>query len=116
MTEKDPNWCGLKDSPEFPQCCCNCSYHLEVHYHCCTNPKPSDEELKLQSNDGKCVCGVRKGWACVHPDPGMEFHQTRVHDNWPEHSCGCECYDPIDKQKDLEARERAKLERPDFWK
>jgi hypothetical protein len=71
--------CQLKVEP-FKQCCCKCIYHLPVHHHCTTEPKPT-KKVK-----GRCVCGVQKGWACVAPEFG------RVYDNWPKHSVGCECY------------------------
>jgi hypothetical protein len=77
--------CTLKD-PELMQCCCNCAYLRAVHYHCCTEPKPTDEQKKAAGIEGRCVCGVQKGWACAMPD------RDRIYDNWPQHSCGCELY------------------------
>lgn len=59
------------------QCCCNCKHHLPVNRHCWIDGRIHDE----------CVCGERKGWACVPPGFG------RVHDNWPEHDYGCEMYE-----------------------
>lgn len=82
-------WCGLKDDPTFVQCCCNCKHLHPVHYHCCTEPKPTDEQKKAAGIEGRCVCGVQKGWACHNPEM-----DGRIYDNWPQHSCGCECYDP----------------------
>ena len=87
MTE-EPQWCGLRDDPQFVQCCCNCKNLRPVHFHCCTEPKPTDEEKQAAGVTGRCVCGIQKGWACVMPESG------RIYDNWPQHSCGCECYDP----------------------
>lgn len=78
--------CGLND-PDWRQCCCNCKFHRPVHFHCCTNPKPTEEQKKAAGIEGGCVCGVQKGWACVTPD-------LRIHDNWPLHNIGCELYDP----------------------
>lgn len=60
------------------QCCCNCKHHLPVNNHCHTC---GVERLT------RCMCGDRKGWACVPPGLG------RVHDNWPEHDYGCEMYE-----------------------
>lgn len=80
--------CQLQVEP-FYQCCCNCVYHREVHYHCCTEPKPTEAQKAAAKVDGRCVCGVPKGWACVHPEGG------HVYDNWPMHSVGCECYSPM---------------------
>lgn len=86
--------CQLGVEP-FYQCCCNCKNLLPVHFHCCTNPKPTEEQkeaAKLVGWDGgRCVCGIQKGWACVNPEMG-----GRVVDRHPFHSCGCECYDPKD--------------------
>ena len=89
--EPKKDWCGLKDDPTFAQCCCACAFHLPVHYHCGTSPKPTDDEKAAAGVTGKCVCGVRKGWACVPPGAGV------VHDNWPEHYIGCELYTPKHK-------------------
>ena len=77
--------CQMTAEPS-SQCCCNCIYLRPVHYHCCTEPKPADEQKKSAGIEGRCVCGVQKGWACVGPDT------DRIYDNWPRHSCGCECY------------------------
>jgi len=82
-------WCGLKDDPVLVQCCCNCKHLHPVHYHCCTEPKPTDEQKKAAGIEGRCVCGVQKGWACHNPEM-----DGRIYDNWPQHSCGCECHDP----------------------
>ena len=79
--------CQLTVAP-FYQCCCRCRHHLPVHYHCTTVQQPTEEQKKVAGGDGRCVCGVQKGWACVLP----EHH--RVYDNWPEHGCGCELYEP----------------------
>jgi hypothetical protein len=76
------------DVEPMKQCCCNCAFHLPVHFHCCTSLTLSAEQKKAAGVEGRCVCGVQKGWACVQPDGG------RVYDNWPEHSCGCELYTP----------------------
>lgn len=86
----DPaTWCGLKDNPDFVQCCCNCQHLHPVHYHCCTEPKPTEEQKKAAGIEGRCVCGVQKGWACFNPEM-----DGRIYDNWPQHCCGCECYTP----------------------
>lgn len=71
------------------QCCCNCKYHLAVHYHCTTEPK-------LPPSYGKCICVVQKGWACGSPS-----FLPVIYDNWPEHSVGCEEYEPIKPHEDL---------------
>jgi len=63
------------------QCCCTCQYHLPVMHHCTTSPE-------LREKHGGCCCGAQKGWACVAPGMGC------VHDDWPEHSCGCELHTP----------------------
>ena len=77
--------CTLKD-PELMQCCCNCVHLRAVHYHCCTEPKPTDAQKSAAGIEGCCVCGVQKGWACAMPE------HERIYDNWPQHSCGCELY------------------------
>jgi len=82
--------CQLTVAP-FYQCCCVCEYHKAVHYHCCTEPKPTLEEISKAKLTGSCVCSVRKGWACVVPESGV------VYDNWGEHSCGCEMFKDIRK-------------------
>jgi hypothetical protein len=79
------NECQLTVEPLY-QCCCNCVYLRAVHYHCTTDPKPSQPELDAAGITGRCVCRVQKGWACCAP----EF--DRVYDNWQQHSCGCELY------------------------
>lgn len=109
----DTDWCGLKDDPHFIQCCCNCKHHLEVHYHCGKGNAPTEQERIKFGSFGKCGCMIRKGWACVL-NMGEPFHETRVYDNWPEHSCGCECYDPIDKKKQEDAEQFANDSRHDF--
>lgn len=81
------NGCFLND-PELPQCCCNCVHHRPVHYHCCTYPKPTRQQKRAAGIEGRCVCKVQKGWACVGPET------DRIYDNWPQHSPGCECYTP----------------------
>ena len=89
-------WCGLiDDDPNIKskQCCCNCIFHLPVHYHCCTSPKPSEAERKASNNSCKCVCGTQKGWACVYITDN-ELKEAVVYDNWHEHSIGCELYTP----------------------
>jgi len=78
------------------QCCCTCIYHMPVHFHCCTEPKPCEPK-------GECVCGVQKGWACVclpmSDDNGKTLAGVRVYDNWPEHSVGCELHTPNDRSQ-----------------
>lgn len=89
--------CQLTVEPFF-QCCCNCVYHRPIHFHCCTEPKPTEEQKKASGHDGgRCVCGVIKGWACVGPD------SERVYDNWGEHSCGCELYTEREHSPQAEA-------------
>ncbi len=95
-------WCGLKDDPEFVQCCCNCVHHIPVHFHCGIKPEP--EQKKSAGVDGRCVCKVQKGWACANPE--ME----RIYDNWPEHSCGCECYTTAEDLKRDQERQRKALD------
>jgi len=79
--------CQMKEAP-FYQCCCNCIYLKAVHYHCCTEPTPTEEQKIEAGITGRCVCGVQKGWACAMPE------SDRIYDNWPRHSCGCELYTP----------------------
>ena len=97
--------CQLRREPFF-QCCCTCIHHKPVYFHCCTEPKPTDEQKaearKIGSWDGdRCVCGIQKGWACVCP------MSDAVYDNWLEHSCGCELHTTKEedekwrKQKDV---------------
>ena len=81
----DNTTCQL-NAESFYQCCCKCVYHRPIHFHCCTEPKPTEEEKKATGVEGSCVCGVQKGWACTCP------MSDRIYDNWPEHSCGCELY------------------------
>lgn len=78
--------CQKKEGPLF-QCCCDCIYLRAVHYHCCTEPKPSEAERKKFKSTGRCVCGVRKGFACCNPEL-----DSRIYDNWPKHSGGCEMH------------------------
>ena len=61
------------------QCCCMCKYHLPIHYHCSTLPKPVPDP-------NNCVCNIPKGWACYYP------LERVIYDNWPEHSRGCELF------------------------
>jgi hypothetical protein len=70
--------CQLNEPP-FYQCCCTCKHHRPVHYHCTT-------DWPLKEQIGGCICNIQKGWACVPPD-GL------VHDQWCEHSVGCELHD-----------------------
>lgn len=74
---------------EFKQCCCNCQYLAAVHYHCTI-------DHGIREATGGCVCGIQKGWACIgfisQPDP--RDGPVRIHDNWTEHSVGCEMYMP----------------------
>lgn len=73
------------------QCCCNCQYHLAVHFHCTTEPKPEPRPAERT-----CVCPVQKGWACASP-----AYHPRAYDNWPEHSVGCEEYEPIKPHEEV---------------
>ena len=89
-------WCGLNDEA-LKQCCCKCIFHLPVHFHCVTQPQPSAEQRAAAgvSLTDSCVCGVRKGWACVNLSLSSDkdtLEGVRVEDNWLEHSAGCECY------------------------
>ena len=82
--------CQLNSGPFF-QCCCNCKKHLQDNHHCTL-------DTELRAKEGGCVCSIKKGWVCI----GLWVEgdgQGRVHSGWPEHSCGCEMYDPI---KDIE--------------
>ena len=80
--------CGLKDK-KWRQCCCICRYHTRVNYHCCTDPKPD----KSLHPDSKCCCSVSKGWACiVEVAMDTDNPNAAIHDNWLEHSCGCEMF------------------------
>lgn len=73
----DPPGCQMN---VIGQCCCDCIYHVPVNYGCGTEPKP-DASLY-----DKCCCSVKKGFACIVPGA------HGIHDNWAEHSCGCELY------------------------
>lgn len=84
--------CQLNVEPFF-QCCCKCIYLRPVHHHCTTSPE-------LRESSGGCCCGVQKGWACCVIMDG-EDHE-RIHDNWPQHSCGCEMYTADKAQKILD--------------
>lgn len=86
--------CQLRREPFF-QCCCTCIHHRPVHFHCCTEPTPTEEQKKAAGVEGRCVCGVQKGWACVLP-PNFD---DRVYDNWGEHSCGCEFHTTKEEQQ-----------------
>ena len=67
------------DDPDMPQCCCNCSLHVEIckPWTNCGNPP------------GGCDCGTRKEWGCAAFLP-----EGKIIGDWPEHSCGCEMYSP----------------------
>jgi len=67
------------DDPDMPQCCCNCSLHIEIckPWTNCGNPP------------GGCDCGTRKEWGCAAFLP-----EGKIIGDWPEHSCGCEMYSP----------------------
>ena len=92
--------CQLDVEPFF-QCCCTCIYRMPVHYHCCTEPKPTDEQKRAAGIERRCVCGVQKGWACV------AFEFERVYDNWPEHSCGCELHTTCEEAANIPPELRA---------
>lgn len=81
----DSTKCTLND-PDTKQCCCNCVSRKPTFEHCTTN-----FNLRLQiekkTGDQFCICGIQTGWACC-----LELGETRIYPNWPEHSCGCECY------------------------
>ena len=70
--------CFLAD-PDMPQCCCNCSHHVEIckPWTNCGNPP------------GGCDCGTRKEWGCAAFLP-----EGKIIGDWPEHSFGCEMYSP----------------------
>lgn len=68
------------DDPDNPQCCCNCEHRLYGVRHCNGTAKSAD-------GDG-CGCKDRIMYLCAAPS----FH-PRVYLDWPEHSCGCECYE-----------------------
>jgi hypothetical protein len=87
VVANNPN-CTLHH-PDLHQCCCNCVHLRPVHYHCTTEPRPTKKEMAKQGVTGRCVCAVQKGWACCSPE------LEAIHDNWGQHSCGCECYTPI---------------------
>ena len=82
-------WCGIVDD-DTNQCCCNCKHHLPVHLHCCTEPKPPKEYYP----NSRCCCNVQKSWACALPEMIGEDGKMVIYDNWGEHACGCECYNP----------------------
>lgn len=70
--------CQLTDAPFF-QCCCNCTFRLTDYKHCSIHGR----------KDGKCICSEVKGYVCT----GFA-NEGIAHSEWPEHSCGCEMYDP----------------------
>jgi hypothetical protein len=82
--------CQLRKGP-LRQCCCRCVHLHPVHHHCTTSVALRE---KLTARRGRlvCVCGIRKGWACV--PPGFD---GRVYDNWARHSVGCELYEPRER-------------------
>lgn len=84
MTER--NACQLTEGP-FYQCCCNCAKHWQDFHHCAMDDA-------LYAEKGGCVCSVPKGWICagLFVEGGMK---GPLHSGWPEHSCGCEMYQPI---------------------
>jgi hypothetical protein len=63
-------------------CCCNCKWHHEDFYHCCT-PYPKE----LPEPEG-CRCGIHKGWICM---VSIDGEDSRAHSDWPEHSM-CEMH------------------------
>lgn len=91
------NECQSNVEP-FNQCCCQCVYHKPVFFHCCTDPKPDpmpEVSTEIEPITGMkpvrvCVCSIQKGWACVPPEENPQ--DERIHDNWSEHSCGCELH------------------------
>ena len=100
--------CQLRREPFF-QCCCTCIYLKPIHYHCCTEPKPSQEEKEGHGVEGRCVCGVQKvevggnqfNWACACPEMGV------IHDNWGQHSCGCEFHTTKEENDKWEAQKKS---------
>jgi len=75
----------------FKQCCCQCAYHWEDHFHCRDtfyDGRMVRKVLETHYETDKCICGIQRGWICANP--GM---YPRAHSNWPEHSIGCECFD-----------------------
>ena len=70
--------CQLAVEPSF-QCCCNCSMRLTDYKNCSIHGQPAN----------KCVCSEVKGYICA----GFA-NEGVYHSEWPEHSCGCEMYDP----------------------
>lgn len=89
--------------PMGAHCCCNCRWHATVNHHCTTQPRPVDANGAALPN---CVCATQKAradggknfaclWHVANWSPGEG--RVRVHDNWPEHSYGCECYEPRKK-------------------
>lgn len=70
--------CQLTVGPFF-QCCCNCTFRATDYKHCSIHGRPA----------GQCVCGQQKGFVCL-----ALAGEGVVHSEWPEHSCGCELYDP----------------------
>ena len=75
------------------QCCCICKYHLPVYHHCTTNPILRDQ---LE----RCICSMFKSWACVPPE-GFNC----VHDEWDEHSIGCEMFEKAEQKNSYVTRE-----------
>jgi len=75
--------CYMND-PDLKQCCCTCRYHRPLHLHC--------GAVVDSGNRGKekCICDIQIGWVCALPDQ----YTSRVSYNWPEHSAGCEMWNP----------------------
>jgi hypothetical protein len=71
------------DDPEFPQCCCNCIFHVSIR-------KPFVECGKRGTEE--CDCGSHVEFGCA----GF-ITEGKVIRNHPEHSNGCEMYAPKDK-------------------
>lgn len=69
------NPCQMTEPP-FYQCCCNCKHRVMAMPKVNTEGEP--------------------GFACAVP-MSMEGDPFRrmVFVNWPEHSCGCELYSPV---------------------
>lgn len=68
------NECQLEEPP-FYQCCCKCKHHFRI-----TAKREHEKTI---------------GWACGLP-VRLEEEGNYVIGEWPEHSCGCECYHPVE--------------------
>ncbi len=79
-------WCGLKDDPNFVQCCCNCKYHVPTYRRWPWWIRRTFQILRLPRLP---LFMPGNKWACV------AYDLSHVETHWPAHSCGCEIYTPV---------------------